>query len=186
MKINSDLLIEDLIERTRSVLNHVQQMQEIQLENLNFKQDQQSWSALECIEHLNRYGDFYLPELQKVLSKAKKNDTNPIFRSGMLGNYFAMSMLPGEKMNKMKTFKDKDPSGSDLDLQTLDKFIGQQKHMLQLLNEARSVNLRKSKCAISITKWIKLRLGDTFRFVIFHNQRHMVQAWNVLDVAQNN
>ena len=38
----------------------------------------------------------------------------------------------------------------------------------------------KTKTAISISKLMKLRLGDTFRFVTAHNERHLLQAENVL------
>ena len=42
-------------------------------------------------------------------------------------------------------------------------------------------NLTKVKTSITISNWIKLRLGDTFRFVIHHNLRHVVQAKNLLE-----
>jgi uncharacterized damage-inducible protein DinB len=45
-----------------------------------------------------------------------------------------------------------------------------------LLQSAREVDLNRTKTAISITKLITLKLGDTFRFVITHNERHMAQA----------
>jgi len=88
-------------------------------------------------------------------------------------------MLPKEKLNKMKTFKSMNPNGSDLDVFIIDKFINQQKEMLDLLNRVRTVNLQKVKTSISISKWIKLRLGDTLRVVIYHNQRHLVQVGKV-------
>ena len=107
----------------------------------------------------------------KELNQPKEN-----FKSGFLGNYFAKSMLPKEKLNKMKTFKDKNPIGSKLDKSTIDNFILQQEQILNLLEKAREVDLNKTKTAISISKWIKLKMGDTFRVVIYHNERHLVQA----------
>lgn len=41
---------------------------------------------------------------------------------------------------------------------------------------ARNKDLGKIKTSISISKWIKLKLGDTFRVIIYHNERHIVQA----------
>ena len=38
----------------------------------------------------------------------------------------------------------------------------------------------KTRIPISINKWIKIKLGDTFRFVIYHNERHIQQAKRVL------
>ena len=138
---------------------------------------------LECIEHLNLYGDFYLPEIENRIRQSKYPATSN-FKSGWLGNYFAKSMLPREKLNKMKTFKDKNPLGSQLDKSTLDRFTQQQKKTLDLLDKARKVSLNHTKTSVSISKWITLKLGDTFRVVIYHNQRHLVQAANVLKASK--
>lgn len=43
-------------------------------------------------------------------------------------------MLPKEKLNKMKTFKDKNPLNANLDKLIIDKFINQQIKLLDLLN----------------------------------------------------
>lgn len=184
MRTTSNELIEDLISRTKSTLNAVDEFRNSSQKELNWKENPESWSVLECLEHLNLYGDFYLPEIRRRIQEAKARGASPEFKSGLLGNYFAESMLPKEKLNKMKTFKDKNPAGSRLDKTVLSRFIEQQKEMLELLKKAREVNLTKVKTSISITKLIKLRLGDTLRVVIYHNQRHVVQAQNVLKSIQ--
>ncbi|MEP2772459.1 MAG: DinB family protein [Fulvivirga sp.] len=172
-------LIQSLTELTQSNTKEVQAFKELPIEKLNLKQDAKSWSVLECIEHLNRYGDFYIPEIKNRLEKSthKKSET---FKSGILGNYFAKSMLPKEKLNKMKTFKSMNPLNSSLDKGVLDKFIAQQEQFLTLLEKSKNTNLTKVKTSISISKWIKLRLGDTFRVVIYHNLRHVEQAKKII------
>jgi hypothetical protein len=62
----------------------------------------------------------------------------------------------------------------------LDEFAEQQQMILELLETARTKNLRSIRIPISISKLIKLTLGDTFRFVIAHHQRHFVQIENTL------
>jgi len=183
MKIASVELIADLVERTRQNLNEAEALRQMPFDVLNHKPDHNTWSALECFEHLNLYGDFYLPEIRQQI-KSRTHQSAAVFKSGLLGNYFAKSMLPKDKLNKMKTFKDKNPNGSNLSMEVIDRFIHQQKQMLDLLNDARHVNLHKTKTAISIASFIKLRLGDTFRVVIYHNQRHLVQAQSVIKTAQ--
>ena len=69
-----------------------------------------------------------------------------------------------------------DPADSPLDPSVLDKFIHQQEQLLQLLEVSRQTDLTGVKTSISISKWIKLRLGDTLRVVVYHNLRHVVQA----------
>jgi hypothetical protein len=174
MKTNSETLILELIETTRQNINFAETLKTKSDIQLNWKENRESWSILECLEHLNLYGDFYLPEIEKVIGNAKsKNET--IFKSGILGNYFAESMLPKAKLNKMKTFKDKNPLNSHLDIRTIERFINQQIKILDLLDRARNISLNKEKTAISISKLIKLKIGDTFRFIINHNIRHIKQ-----------
>jgi len=36
---------------------------------------------LECIEHLNRYGDFYIPEITKRIKTGKSTTTSSPFKS---------------------------------------------------------------------------------------------------------
>lgn len=179
--MEAEKLIEDLEKITNENLVQAEYFQLLTEEKLNYRKDKKSWNILECIEHLNRYGDFYIPEIEKQMdhSNFKASST---FKSGLLGNYFAKSMLPKDKLNKMKALKSMNPMGAELDSKILEKFIRQQDTILQLLNRARDTDLTKIKTSISISKWIKLRLGDTFRVLIYHNLRHIVQARKVLDL----
>ena len=173
MKTTTQNLIADLIDRTQENLNAAMRYQELPEAMLNWKASSEKWSALECLEHLNRYGHFYIPEIETRLADSK-HPASPHFKSGWLGNYFAESMLPQGR--KMKTFTAMDPSNSTLDKSVLDQFIRHQHQMLDLLDKSRKADLTKTKTSITISKWIKLRLGDTFRVVIYHNQRHIAQA----------
>jgi hypothetical protein len=47
---------------------------------------------------------------------------------------------------------------------------------MQYLESSRNRDLSAVRIPISISKWITIRLGDTFRFVIAHNKRHIMQA----------
>ncbi len=179
MKCKTIDLIDDLKKRTKQIIIDVEKFQQLSNSQLNWKSNPDSWSILECLEHLNLYSDFYLPEIQERIKNSKSKPVQN-FKSGLLGNYFANSLLPKEQLNKMKTFKDKNPLGSNLDKSVIDKFLEYQKLTLELLDQSNLVNLNKTKTSITISKWIKLKLGDTFRVVIYHNQRHIVQAQKVL------
>lgn len=174
MKMKSEQLRSELITWTHQHMNDAEALKQMSLEALRWKASSQQWNVLECIEHLNLYGDYYLPEIEQQISRSKHTGEE-VFKSGLLGNYFAKSMLPREKLNKMKAFQDKNPLDCKLDKSVLDRFIAQQQQTLELLDQSRKVSLSRTKTGISITKWIRLRLGDTFRVVIYHNRRHMEQ-----------
>jgi len=72
------------------------------------------------------------------------------------------------------------PINSQLDKEVVNEFIKQQYQLIELLEKAKNIDLNAAKTNISISRLIKLKLGDTFRFVIYHNVRHIRQAENIL------
>jgi len=180
MNISTLKLISELKNITQENIQFAETLLSKEISELNFRSSEESWSILECLEHLNRYGNFYIPEISNRISTSKfppKTEFSP----GILGNYFAKSMLPKEKLNKMKTYKTMNPIHSKLDKNVVNEFISQQNQLLDLLKQSGKISLEKTKTSISISKLIKLRLGDTFRFVIYHNLRHIRQANNILN-----
>ena len=179
MQIRTSLLIEELLSLTEKSIRSVKVFKELDAKQLNFKKSKEQWSILECIEHLNLYGDFYLPEIQKRLLESNDSSTAEIFKAGIIGNYFANLMKGSNgKIKKMKAPQDKNPANSALTITALDRFLKQQELLKALLNKRRSVNLNKIKISISISKMVKLKLGDTFRFYVYHIDRHIIQAEN--------
>lgn len=193
MKIQASKLTQNLIEEINTILQKVNQFQDLSNDELNFRPNTESWTVLECIEHLNRYSDFYLQEIEKRIDeKMDKNQgkLNPnqdyTFKSGFLGNYSANSMLPSEtgkkagQINKMTTFKDKNPIHSGVDRRVLETFIDDQNEFIRLLEKSQHIDLNKTKAALTIPL-LKFNLGDTFRFVINHQIRHFIQIQNILN-----
>jgi uncharacterized damage-inducible protein DinB len=165
---------------TQVILQRAKELQFLPEDKLQKKASKEAWSVMECLEHLNRYADFYNPVIDSALKNA---DSKPatVFKSGLLGGYFAKSMLPKAQMKKMKTFKDMNPIYSQLPTLVLERFIAHQEEFLRLLRLAEQANLNKVKTPISITRLIRLKLGDTFQFLVNHNVRHFEQIENCLN-----
>lgn len=62
---------------------------------------------------------------------------------------------------------------------TIERFLKQQDRLLDLLHQARRIDLTASKTPVSVFRLVRLRLGDTFRFLINHIERHVLQAEQV-------
>jgi hypothetical protein len=177
MKLSSHALLEDLSRRMTTVAATVKTYRDLPHAGLNFKSSSEKWSILECLEHLNLYGDFYLPEIERSIFAGPESDSRS-FKPGVLGNYFAklMQQDPAVNRKKMKAPKDKIPAASELTVTTIDRFLKQAEHLQHLLQLAEKADLTKTKTAISLSKMIRLRLGDTFRFYVYHIERHVKQA----------
>jgi len=152
---------------------------------LNWKPSEKSWSISECIEHIILSGQYYLEEIEKQFLKitpaAEPLDID--FHSGVFGNFSKNSMKPtdnGMIRFKMKTMKRMDPSKSNIDTRKLfSEFENYQKNILILIEKSRYYNINEIKIRSSIGRIIRFNLGNAFRFVIAHNQRHIQQAMNV-------
>lgn len=142
---------------------------------------QGKWSVAQCIEHLNSYNRYYLPQIEKALIRGtyKNLPAATTYKPGWLGNYFTKLMKPGangELSGKMNAPKDHRPPDTLDAKNVILEFIAEEERLLSYLQRARVLNIAKLKVPVSIAKFIKLQLGDTFRFLVAHQQRHMLQA----------
>lgn len=139
------------------------------------------WSVIQVLEHLNSYNRYYLPAIEKSLQN--KQSFNPQFKSGWFGDYFTKMMTPGKDgkvANKMNAPQDHTPiTQLDAD-KVMTEFIAGERKLMELLQNASTTDIAKLKIPISISRFIKLKLGDTFRFLIAHQQRHFIQLENTL------
>jgi len=170
----------DLIHRLENELDRqinivVQEFQNMSDEELNRPAADGGWSIAQNLEHLNKYFDYYNPAIKRALEMAKEDPAAELFRSGWLGRYSTNSM-DYRNDNKVKAFKEYIPPAKLDSAKVVYTFIENEEELLQLLRKAKSYNLTKVRLPISLTKWITLRLGDIFQFVIMHNERHIVQA----------
>ena len=176
MKAPAQELISDLSDETREIISLVKKhLSPLSHEGFLLRPDEKSWSPAECLEHLNLYADHYYPVIQRKMNEAGPFKTDYQFKSGFTGNFFAKSLRPGKGM-KLAAPSDKNPAKIGLQPKVLERFIRNQNTMLDLLKTARKRDLNGIKIPLSISTLIKFKLGDTFRFLIYHNQRHVLQA----------
>lgn len=186
-EFNSLRLLNELQQQTESFLQTaIQQWQMLPPAKMLQQPQPGSWSVAQCLEHLNSYGRYYLPAIRQSINAAKQEgaNRNGKFKSSWIGNFFTEMMLPkgeAKTVKKMKAPKNHIPLLQLDSDAVLAEFIDQQEKMLQLLEEAKTIDLRKARTPISISRFIKLPVGDTFRFMIAHNYRHILQAERALD-----
>ncbi|MBA4853128.1 DinB family protein [Emticicia sp. BO119] len=142
------------------------------------------WSIAQCFEHLNSYGRYYLPQIKNALNKDTNKGLNSFFKGSWLGSYFTKMMRPSNT-KKYKAFKDHIPPMNLHAHAVLAEFIEQQETLLNYLKQARGIDLDNIRIPISISKWVRLKLGDVFQFIIAHDERHIQQAKRVLSIIKD-
>ncbi len=179
MKIDQTALLKELKTKTEFCISNASKLRKASVDKLRTKPNPNSWSALECLEHLNIYAGIYTETIGEAM---QKNDLPPsgYLKPGFVGNLFANSMRvkPNGKMTKMGAPKESRPVNPGD--KTVDRFIDFQKQYLRLIEMAANKDLNKIKVPITISKWIKLKLGDALRVQVYHNERHVIQALKAL------
>lgn len=178
---NTKDLLSSLAEDVDALLKRLDEVKQLDSTLLLSQPAAGKWSVIQVLEHLNSYNRYYLPEIEKSLQSGQP--FNPQFKSGWFGDYFTKMMMPGKDgkvSNKMNSPKDHRPI-TDLDSgKVIADFITGEQKLLVLLQQASATDIGRLKVPISISRFIKLKLGDTFRFLIAHQQRHFIQLENTL------
>ena len=187
MKYLAASLLEDLYEQTeQNITKAISEWQQLPVDYLTAQPGENKWSAAQCLEHLNSYGRYYLPAMQQAIQGAAAGEVVTHFKSSWLGNYFYNLMLTDSKggvKKKMKAPKDHRPATNLNAAVVLSEFISQQEQLLQLITRAQGVDLEQLKVPISLSRFIKLSLGDTLLFYVAHIHRHVAQAERAILVA---
>jgi DinB superfamily len=181
-KINSNTLLQNLQDDVRQIIFNANQLQQYPKEILTKQPEPNAWSVAQVLEHLNMYSRYYMEAIEKQLHRNQTIASNS-FVPGWLGNYFANLMKPTKEnkiAKKMKAPKNAIPSLQPNANDMLGEYINHQHHLLNLLTIAKSANLNGNRIPTSLSKLIKLKLGDTFRFFVAHEQRHFLQIATVL------
>jgi hypothetical protein len=152
---------------------------------LNWTPSTGVWSIQEILSHLNAYSNYYHRAFEEKIAQTKFTQAKETFASSPLGKSAWKSMKLGRANNVKRKFKA--PKNYNPTLNTVlieddavNTFLKDQNDLIELLKKAKTVNLRKVKVKISISKFVRLRLGDALMFVIYHNERHVQQIKNLI------
>ncbi|MBS1772074.1 MAG: DinB family protein [Bacteroidetes bacterium] len=152
----------------------------------NRQLSEKQWSPVQIIEHLNSYNRYYLPHIENViLNQGKNYKSRDQFKSSLFGNYFTKMMQPdanGKISNKMNAPKDHRPPVQLNSESVLTEFEANERRLIGYLEKSKNTDIQKLKVPISISRFIKLSIGDTFRFLIAHQQRHFLQLTRTVDM----
>ncbi len=184
--IKSADLLDQLSADTRTILATVIRLRAEDPATLLASPAPGAWSVAQILEHLNSYGRYYLPALERALQQ--KSASTEWYTPGWLGNYFTNLISPtteGQVKSKMKSPKEHAPA-PHIDINpVVETFIAQQHILLGLLEKAKSKNIGTIRVPISISKMIRLKAGDTFRFLVGHEQRHFLQIERTLQTLKS-
>ncbi len=178
---------EQILQQSNSVKNYIKSnVSELPDEKLNWKPNQKKWSPLEVVGHLNRVYEIYLPNFEKAISQAQDLPSDKVlqYQSTLMGRMSIYAMRPkGKKRRfKMKTFDFFNPITEPTKKhETLNLFLKNKDALNDLIRLARAKNLKNVKIPTALGEKIKFYIPECFRFILAHEERHLVQIATILE-----
>lgn len=181
-KFKSQELLQELQDDVKKIIAAAEHIRQAEPMKLSYQPGKDRWSISQILEHLNAYNRHYLPLIEKAIAFTSKQ-VPAWFVSGYWGEKFTKSMKPSNVFvikNKMKAMKSYCfPNNLNVE-QVFNEFIEGNNRLLKLLETSKNRDLNEIRIPITLSKLVKLKLGDMFRFIVAHEQRHLMQARNNL------
>ena len=154
-------------------------------EALRAKPAPRSWSAIEVIDHLNRTFELYMPRLEEAFSESgKRTDVREEAHIRASRALMVKSIAPkgSKRPFKMKTFSFFEPKEGQSVEQILQRYLDYRQQFNGYLKDARvrDIDLVVIPSAI---KQLSFRIPEALKFLLCHEQRHIVQLSEALEAA---
>lgn len=179
-KFTCKTLLEEKAEEVRQITEFVQtQLENLPEEILRHRPAPDAWSAIECLDHLNRTADILLRRMEDAMPKI--GTAVEVFRSRYFGEQMVQIMSsPNKQRISINSIK---PAAGLPTSVVFDRFYHHQRWLLRLIQEAHHKDLNKGRITSLIGPLIRYRLGDTIRIIVVHEWRHLRQAEQALQTA---
>jgi hypothetical protein len=158
----------------------------LKVNQLTWKPNPQVWCINEVLAHLNQYAVYYHETFINKIENTKFNEPKSQFISSPLGKSAWKSMKLGAANNIKRKFqspKNLNPTNHPETVcdDELNIFEKKQIELIDIIEKAKEVNIQRVKIPISISKFVRLKLGDALLFVVYHNERHLQQIKNLIE-----
>lgn len=176
----------DTLQEVRQQLNEVNRQisdfQQLDEEALRYRPGPGRWSVLDCLEHINLFYADYFSRMEPAIHQAV-----PSGRTQYTPGFFARRMIhglrpkQGKRTMKIKTFKAMTPATDEKTPEQIFDILWQYHARLeQLLTEAEALHWDRIKVASAIGPLLRFKLGDCFRLLMAHTERHLLQGREAL------
>jgi hypothetical protein len=178
-------LITELLDRTELIKAGSAAFLRLTDGQIGFSPDPRNWSIVEVFVHLNLSNEIYIRYILPRVTLAPDRPSDD-FRSSWLGDlaYEKIVPRPDGSVFKMKTAKSVLPVKPTTDLkEVLHEFHRTCDAMDDILRHSATKDLRRIRIPFHFIPFLHFSLGETLRFLIAHNERHLLQAQRLVPVA---
>jgi hypothetical protein len=172
--INKSDLFADLVSRIQQHEAQTRRdFQPLTAAQLAWSPQPKEWSILQCIDHLNQTHEYYRARIAAatpIAASPEADDYKPSFWANI---YMRFAFNP--RFSFPAPPYTAPPAAPDA--ATLTTYLDKQRQLLQLLEDAESLDLRRTR--IPVKRGLSFNLGDCLKVLVYHDALHMGQAEGV-------
>lgn len=190
------LSAEDQIQRLNRLVSEMEKLESMESELLLEPPGEGEWCVVEIVSHMNQAYRLYEDRIDKLLAELperKGEEGDDQFRGRGMAKMAIRSIRPvnGERKRRMKTMKRFEPAmkmesiSNDKLSETFALFYRYQDHLKESIKKSRSKDVRKKRLNSAIGPIVRFYLPEAFDFLISHEERHLLQAQEVIAQLQS-
>ena len=182
-------LITDLQATLRDQLATVEELRGKPVELLHCRPAPDRWSVMEIFAHMVLSSGHYRDGSRRIYSDPNSRlRLRRTFKSGRWGELMTRGMAPrtgGRIAWKMRTMRMFEPRTAHVEgTRALEDFVALCRDLVDLLEAARTRGLEGERVVSTLGPILRFKVGDAFRFVVAHQQRHMLQIERTLRAVE--
>ena len=143
--------------------------------------NERSWSAAECIEHLNLSADPYFPRWEQAIPQATRRvagEDSP-YRMDFWGRVLAWSLEPPPRF-RFPTSRPFLPVAVRDPEETLQRFLERQKLVRMTIGSCKGLAIDRVKIVSPFARSVRYSVWSSFCVTAAHERRHLWQAARAL------
>ena len=144
-----------------------------------------SWSAAECLQHLNISADAYFPIWQQIIANAgpRKTELNAPYRTDFWGRLLSWILEPPARI-RSKTPTSFEPVDGVTADSALSGFLERQQRIIAALHRCRGRAIDRVRMASPVDRRIRYSIWSSFVIVAAHQRRHLWQGEQAVQKLQ--
>jgi len=140
--------------------------------------ERQSWSVAECLDHLARTTDSYLPAISKAVATAPKLTTKRPLRTGTIASLLIRNLEPPYRL-RYKVIPQLAPRETDFE-SARSAFEQSQSRLSETVCSAAGLAIDKVTVPCPVCTQVTYNAYGAFRMLAAHQRRHLWQVQQTL------
>jgi hypothetical protein len=147
-------------------------------EQLNWQPGLNAWSVGQCLEHLCRMNEVYLPAISSSLI-GKPSSAVPDITPGWFGRWFIRSYVEPSPDTKRAPAPKMIVPSAQVESSVLDRFLRSNEDVRELVRHASNCDVNCIRFRNPFIPIIRFTVGTGLEVVSKHERRHLLQAGRV-------